>query len=504
MNQHHASSPAERIQCVAEVIAHAGEYGVVSRLSRAHGVSRQTLYAWKAWGLHVLEVAGGVPPVIRAAPSLTRRVLSFLVNGHASDRNIQAVLAAEGTPVSVGTIAAIIADARQRAVAWFGTRAAPASPRVVALDEIDGNDRDGAYLSVVDAQGGAVWQSIGPVPVDEESWTLLLWEVQEHGIVWEQTISDGGRAIQGGCTAVDPHGAHARDVWHVLAQWGKVQARVERLVRQLEERRAGIARQAARVVAGKRPQGRNRNPDVAAHAQRIAVAERTAHGVGYLGQEVRRLLDVIVRHQGRILPLAERRTEIAAAVALLAEACAAAPAEVHGDLQRLQIHLEAALPGLLIFAERLEPVHVAAHAVLGDDALDLLGWAWQRRALLGPQVADLLDAVPVAWRETAARLFAAWAHAVRASSLVETWHSILRPHLAVHRTLSPGLVALLAVWHNHRVFARGVHAGTSPLRLSGVPDAPTDWLVALGYPPQHDTPTPTIVPITHRILKEVA
>jgi len=72
---------------------------------------------------------------------------------------------------------------------------------------------------------------------------------------------------------------------------------------------------------------------------------------------------------------------------------------------------------------------------------------------------------------------------VRASSAVENWHSILRPHLAVHRTLSAGMLAVLAVWHNHRVFSRGVHQGQSPLHLSGMTEAPTDWLVALGYPP---------------------
>ena len=66
---------------------------------------------------------------------------------------------------------------------------------------------------------------------------------------------------------------------------------------------------------------------------------------------------------------------------------------------------------------------------------------------------------------------------------MERWHSILRPHLAVHRTLTRGRLALLAVWHNHRVFTRGVHKGQSPLHLSGLVDAPTDWLVALGYPP---------------------
>ncbi len=82
-------------------------------------------------------------------------------------------------------------------------------------------------------------------------------------------------------------------------------------------------------------------------------------------------------------------------------------------------------------------------------------------------------------------LLAPWedANAARVSSAVERWHSILRPHLAVHRTLSCGRLALLAVWHNHRVFTRGVHQGQRPLHLSGLVDAPTDWLEALGYPP---------------------
>ena len=52
-----------------------------------------------------------------------------------------------------------------------------------------------------------------------------------------------------------------------------------------------------------------------------------------------------------------------------------------------------------------------------------------------------------------------------------------------HRTLTTGMLALLAVWHNHRVFTRGVHKGKRPLHLSGMEDAPTDWLLALGYPP---------------------
>lgn len=53
------------------------------------------------------------------------------------------------------------------------------------------------------------------------------------------------------------------------------------------------------------------------------------------------------------------------------------------------------------------------------------------------------------------------------------------------------MLALIAVWHNHRVYTRGIHKGKNPLQLSGITDAPTDWLLALGYPPDEAfLPTP--------------
>jgi hypothetical protein len=94
---------------------------------------------------------------------------------------------------------------------------------------------------------------------------------------------------------------------------------------------------------------------------------------------------------------------------------------------------------------------------------------------------------------------ATWDGAARASSAVEGWHSILRPHLAVHRTLSAGLLALVAVWHNHRVFTRGSHRGSSPLQLSGMAEAPSDWLVALGYPPAMSAPRVAAAPAASQV-----
>src|SRR6266542_1279826 len=47
MAQPHPSTPAQRAQWSSHMIAHAHEYGIIPELSRAHGVSRPTLYAWR-------------------------------------------------------------------------------------------------------------------------------------------------------------------------------------------------------------------------------------------------------------------------------------------------------------------------------------------------------------------------------------------------------------------------------------------------------------------------
>lgn len=206
------------------------------------------------------------------------------------------------------------------------------------------------------------------------------------------------------------------------------------------------------------------------------------------------LLQVVVPGQGDVLDSVARQNEAVTLLALLAQARDAAPAASQRDLAHLHTALERALPDLLAFAAPLDGVQQEARARLGRDGLSTLTWAWQRRAILGPRPQDLLALLPVAWHPVATLLFAAWEATVRASSAVENWHSVLRPHLAVHRTLPSGLLALLTVWHNHQVSPRGLHHGQSPLQRSGLPDAPTDWLVALGYPPATDDHPLTTAP----------
>jgi hypothetical protein len=97
-------------------------------------------------------------------------------------------------------------------------------------------------------------------------------------------------------------------------------------------------------------------------------------------------------------------------------------------------------------------------------------WAWQHRQALNLDIptdfpADLRSVVCAFWE--ALSLF----H--RSSSLAESLHSRLRPHLQIHRGMPRWLMPLLQLFWNHHPFERGKRAGSSPLELAGVVDAPS-------------------------------
>jgi hypothetical protein len=490
MGHAHPSTPAERAQWAAYMLAHHDEYGIVMQLSRQHQVSRPTLYAWRAHAERVLAAVFAAPPATeRPAPISPRQVLTLWI-AHASDRGIQhatAELLHRG--VSLDTITMILAEAAQRAQTWMQTHVPP-SVRALALDEIYANNRRGAYLNVVDVHSGAVWASEGPLAVDCESWTLVLWELQAPELHWDRVALDGGAAMLAACRSVTPAVQVQGDVWHVLHSCAQVQARLDRVIARLEAQTPVVVRQAGRLAAGQRPRGPKPKTDVAAHAHDLAAAVRVAEGVRYLTQELHQLLAVVVLDQRGLLDAAQRQAELDATLTLLAEIADAAPAAQQEIVRRLHATLSAVLPQLLTFVAQLDQVQHDLRAVLDAEEQALLAWAWLRRESLGWTSAELLAAIPTDWRSAARVLLAAWDDAVRVSSAVERWHSIMRPHLAVHRVLSTGLLALLAVWHNHRVFSRGVHKGKNRLHLSGIADAPTDWLTALGYPPIEATTLP--------------
>jgi hypothetical protein len=130
--------------------------------------------------------------------------------------------------------------------------------------------------------------------------------------------------------------------------------------------------------------------------------------------------------------------------------------------QQLQDHLDELLAPLHWLYETLAPWRRNLPADL--EAWILASW---RNGI------QRLETVPAQWRRTAAAIWDAFALFHRSSSLAESLHSWLRPYLSIHRGMPDWLFPLLQLFWNHHVFSRGKRAGSSPLRLAGVNDAPS-------------------------------
>src|SRR5260370_23602707 len=199
MVHNYSNTIAQRIRHISALVAHEGTYGVVSQMSQRMGVSRQTLYSWKAKGQRALEGAFAPKPpeaAARESGELQRAVLTLLIQGHASYRGIQACLKELlGREVSLSTISAIVQTAGQRAQDWL-VQQVPAEGRVVALDEQYSSKRGEAYLNSVDAHSAQVWATLPAVGVDGESWTLALWYLHEQGVLCTASVSEGGGALE--------------------------------------------------------------------------------------------------------------------------------------------------------------------------------------------------------------------------------------------------------------------------------------------------------------------
>lgn len=462
-------------------------HGVVRQLSQSYQVSRQTLYRWKAMGRHALEEALGKKGLpVKPPPSVPILVLNLLLEGHASYRGIQATLRSNhGIEISLGRIAGIIKEAGQRAQEWMKQQQAQ-TPRVLALDEQYSSQRGKAYLNVIDVQSGQVWATIPPVKVDSESWMLVLWYLQEQGVSCGGTVSDGGRAIADALCQLHSEASHQRDVWHLFHLAAQVQGRLDRAVETERVRLSKIERRREDEAQGKRTRGKRPKAQLSEQQVLLARMSYVADSVRYLCHELHLLLEVVVPRFDQTVALltsTERHSEIATILDLLDELVPLTTTAMQGQIHLLSKQIRLALPHTLLFARRLDAIQIQVSRALGAQATALLAWAWLRRTVLGPSSTELLQSIPSDWQAEAAQLLSAWDHAVRASSAVENWHSIVRPHLAVHRTLSAGMLALLAVKQNHQVAPRGLHEGLSPLQRTGSTSSDIHWLAALGYSP---------------------
>src|SRR5258708_4787836 len=240
--------------------------------------------------------------------------------------------------------------------------------------------------ALVDAHSGQVWATLPPVAVDAESWTLALWYLHEQGVVCKGSVSDGGKAIHEALQTTKAISTHQRDVWHLLHLAGQVQARLERMMQEEEDRWLVIERQEQQQAAtGRRPTGRPAKTTSHTQEQVLLQWQRVLAAVRYLFAPLHELFEVGVltgESQPRLLGCQARRSEVQTALDLLEEAIQSAPTTAQKEVQRVIKQVKLALPALLFFAEEVEACQQEAIAQLGETAVGLIAWAWQRRKIL--------------------------------------------------------------------------------------------------------------------------
>lgn len=473
---------ADRVALGCRCLLGAHQYGLVTQLAREHGTSRQFLYELRerARVALVTTFAPGVP----GRPSVDQRLVvdqnlverAILVLNqvaYASARSVQVCLE-ELLEVkrSLGTIEGVLAEAGRRAEALLVD---PCPLGLLVADELYAAGLP--VLGVVEHRSGAVLALSKADSADETTWGCTLLDLQARVGSITKLTTDGGNALRAGAKAADL-AEPGLDHWHSLRDFG-------RALRALEEdayrhlRLADRSQKAARIEAY-RAEHRGRRPHSGAplkapsDPQSVAKAQTESEqaiwrfdSAAILFAAVAEALGPLDPRTGRVHRPREVQADLGAGAALLREVGGAAHAA------RL---LEERAESLVGYLAALEVALGPSRAVLGEEVVTFLAWAWQHREALG--LADAAACWPEA-PEEASLVWRALDEAVRATGMAENLNSLLAFHRATHRGLPDRVIALFKVYRNHHVFSRGKRAGQSPLELLGLPSP--DWLDALGY-----------------------
>jgi hypothetical protein len=480
---------ADRIELGCILLLDGAQYGFVTELAREYDTSRQFLYTLRQKAETALKRA--LAPGTSGRPLLNQRLVvddlalkrAILVLNqvtHASVRAIQESLAQIlQVERSLGAIHGVLAEAAGRA---RRLALVPASTLCLGADEIFAAHRP--VLEVVEPGSGAVLALAASPSRDETAWGCILLDLTSSGVNIGRLTADGAEGLRAGVRAIglaEPHLDH----WHTLRDVGRIAQFLEhtayRALTVAERTQQAAAAEAYRRAHGRRPQrGRPLQAPSDPHSVQQArdeadAAIRRADGVAILVAAVRESLPPLDPTTGRLHHSAAVHADLLAAAALARE--------LGGRAADLAALLEQRVVGLVAYLVEFDASVQEARALLGDEVVTFLAWAWQWRREF-----DLTDAA-AAWPgapELARRVWHALDQAVRTTGMVENLNSILAPHRAAHRGLPENVLAVFTVYRNLHVFARGKRAGHSPQELLGLPSA--DWLDVLGYVCPRPTP----------------
>ena len=299
---------------------------------------------------------------------------------------------------------------------------------------------------------------------DGTTWGLVYLDLVERGIQFHDLACDGGTGLRAGVREAELAIPLPTDLFHIMQDAHRLTRRLEGAAYKAIEtaERARRADLEARGIIRRR--GRRLKIKVPLPQAEIEEAQAIElfGNWCWLLSEVRLALEPITPAHN-IVSVAETKATVETAIELLRGL-------EHPDITTFAGDLQEKIPELLAPLEWLEQQLTPVLKDLDAHTRTFIIWAWQHRQALNLNIdtdisEDLRPVVRTAWNILG--LF----H--RSSSLAESLHSWLRPYLQIHRGMPKWLLPLLQLFWNHHKFERGKRAGSSPLILAGVEEAPS-------------------------------
>jgi hypothetical protein len=445
------------------------EWGKVSELARQYGVSRKFLYEMAARARQSLQKAlapkqAGRKPqtthLVVDGAFLDRAVLVLATALPGSMRGIQMVLELLfGRHCAIGRLSETLQTYGEMARQYNAQLIVPL-PVLGEVDEIFQGRQP--CLTVVDGRSFLVLQLSAEQRRDATTWGVTFLELLERGVQFHDIASDGALGIQAGIRDAGLIVPLRSDLFHLLRKAYSITRHLE-----AEAYRAIETTELARSIElqAQEPKPRRGRPKSCkvSHVQAQQLESRAIECYDtwcWLFDELRQALQPF-NARGELASSEEARQTLET-VAVLLKSMDVSKVRSFARLKVLG-HLEELIAPLAWLEETLAPYRIGLDA----ETEAFIVWAWHHRHSLNIDVDDLTD-VPA---DVVRAFWSALELFHRASSLAESLHSWLRPHLRAHRGMPNWLLPLLQLFWNHHTFQRGKRKGHSPIELAGVEQA---------------------------------
>jgi len=446
------------------------KWGRVTELAQTYAVSRTFLYNLRDRALD--ELVQGLSPrkpgpqpqeaSLEIDRTFIQRAICVMPLLKGSIRDIQhGLYLLFGVKRSVGYISQTLTAAGEQAEAHNLGITVPL-PILGEADEIFQGRKP--CLTLVDGRSFLVVNLTPAQSRDGTTWGVTYLNLVERGIEFHDLACDGGTGLRAGVKEAGLSIPLRPDLFHILQDAHRLTRRLEGTAYQAIENaeRARRADLEARGIIRRR----GRRLKIKVPLPQAEVEEAKCIEVFdtwcWLLSEIRLALEPITPAHG-IVSVVDTKATIETAIELLRELD-------HSGITAFADNLQQKIPELLAPLEWLEQQLKPVRDGLDADTDTFIIWAWQNRHELDW---DTDADIPVSLRPSVSAMWDILSLFHRSSSLAESLHSWLRPYLQIHRGMPQWLLPLLQLFWNHHPFKRGKRAGSNPLQLAGVQDAPS-------------------------------